>query len=256
MKLTSLVDDLAERLRPGRNAHFVVVPRLKLVYGRVPKVANTAIRGLLAEHVEVLPGAPPPNKDGFWAGAGTRDAAIVSGAAVLDRYADHFVFTVVRHPYDRLVSCWSDMVRAPKVFLPNMARLGFRPGMTFAEFLDRVEATPDGRADLHFRSQAALLCARGRLVPGFVGRYDRLDEDWQRIRAEVADRAGTDLGPLPKKNVRREDRTDVLDHFADPGLVALVRRRFAEDFRLFFPDEPMPFAGRRVERPRPGPRRA
>lgn len=250
MALAPLIESLASRFRPARDAHFVLVPRLKVIYGRVPKVANTAIRGVLAQHVDLIPGAPPSNKDRFWEGEGASDAALLTGAAVLAGYSDHFVFTVVRNPFDRLVSCWSDMIRAPRVFLPNLERLGFRPGMDFPEFLRHAVAIPDRRADLHVRSQASLLTARGRLVPSFVGRYDRLDQDWETVRREVAARTGTDIGILPKKNVRREDRDDVPRLFEDPGLVDLVLERYAEDFRLFFPDQREPVAGGRVERPR------
>jgi dermatan 4-sulfotransferase 1 len=230
---------------PGRDAHFVVVPRLKLVYGRVPKVANTAIRSVLAGHVDLVEGTElPSNRDRFWQGEGALDGKLVSAAAVRERYADHLVFTVVRDPFDRLVSCWSDMIAAPKIFLPNLARLGFAPGMDFATFVDRVVRIPDRAADLHFRSQASLVTARGTLVPTIVGRFESLPADWARVRAEVARRSGTDLGDLPEKNVRRRDRSDVRRLFDDPRLVARVRARYADDFRLFYPSrsDPEPVA--------------
>jgi hypothetical protein len=247
MKLMRLVDDALDRLRPDRDRHFVVVPRLKLVYGRIPKVANTAIRGVLAAHLDLKPGVDlPANKDRFWDGEGAHDAALVSGRTVLARYQDHLSFTIVRNPFDRAVSCWSNMVGKPKVFLPSFERLGFRPGQDFATFLDRIADIPDRRSDLHFRSQASMLTVDGRVVPRFVGRYERLDEDWAHVRAEVAALTGIDLGDLPKVNVRRRDRSDVLALFADRRLVELVLARYADDFRLFYPDQREPEAGPRV----------
>ncbi|MEJ1161970.1 sulfotransferase family 2 domain-containing protein [Prosthecomicrobium sp. N25] len=226
---------------PGREAHFVVVPRLRLVYARVPKVANTAVRSLLADHVDRTAGpAPPPNKDSFWRGDGAVDGRIVSGAEVLGRYGDHLCFTIVRDPFDRLVSCWSDMIARPAAILPNLDRLGFRRGMEFGDFVERVARIPDRAADLHFRSQASIVSARGRVVPSLVGRMETIGTDWERVRAAVLERTGTDLGSLPQKNVRRRDRSDVQRLFADGRLVDRVRVRYADDFRLFYPGREAP----------------
>lgn len=229
--------------------HFVVVPRLKAVYGRIPKAANSAIRGVLARHVDRNKDAVlPPNTDRFWSGTGAHDTALVDAAEVERRFGDHFVFSVVRNPFDRLVSCWSDMIDMPRETLPALARLGFEVGMGFPDFVDKAASIPDAEADLHFRSQASMLTRDGRVVPSFVGRYEALDRDWAEIRTRIRERSGIDVGDLPQRNVRRRDRSDVPLLFADRRLVAIVLERYADDFRLFYPDRREPVAGPPVPR--------
>lgn len=234
-----------------RDRHFLAVPSLRLAYGRIPKVANSAIRTTLARHVERIPGCDlPPNTDRFWTGAGAVGTAMLTARELERDHPDLFVFSFVRNPFDRLVSCWSDMIRDPQELLPALAALGFTPRMTFPDFVERAARISDEQADLHFRSQASMLSLDGVPVPDFVGCYESLDRDWETVRIRVEERCGTDLGPLPQINVRRRDRSDVPSRFADPGLADLVRERYADDFRLFYPDEMTPAAGPAMS-PRP-----
>lgn len=227
-----------------RDRHFLAVPSLRLAYGRIPKVANTAIRTVLARHVERVPGCDlPPNTDRFWTGAGAVGTAMLTAGELERDHPELFVFSFVRNPFDRLVSCWSDMIRDPQELLPALAALGFAPRMTFPDFVERVAGIPDEQADLHFRSQASMLSLDGVPVPDFVGCYESLDRDWATVRTRVLDLAHIDLGLLPQINVRRRDRSDVPVRFAESGLADLVRTRYADDFRLFYPDETTPAAG-------------
>lgn len=245
---------LAERvgLGPRTERHFVVVPKLGLAYGRIPKVANTSIRTLLARHVRRTPEGRemPPNTDAFWQ-TGTEDAAILSAAELKARHPDVFVFSFVRDPFDRLVSCWCDMIDRPRTVLPALAANGFAAGMDFAAFLRHAATVADRRADLHVRAQAAMLVEGGRVVPDFVGRYERLAEDWDVVVAEAHARSGIRLDPLPQSNIRRRDRSDVPLLFADPALIEIARTRYAEDFRHWYPDRAEPRAGIAPPRPEP-----
>jgi len=94
--------------------------------------------------------------------------------------ADYKAFRVafLRHPLDRLVSCWADKVARRK---PGgsaaLERAGFRIGMPFHEFL---AALPDRRdRDPHTRPQTAFLPSRVDLL----GRVETIEDSWSRLRA-------------------------------------------------------------------------
>lgn len=215
---------------------FIVVPALKLAYGRVPKAANSSIKNAIARHVPVDPDIDErPGRDRYWQRGNGGPAFMASAAEVAGR-DDLFVFAFVRDPFDRLASCYVNKIVAPQTFPPLFAELGFRKAMPFAEFVERIAATPDTVADDHFRSQASMLTLKGRIVPSFVGRFETIGPDWAHVRESVQALGGPDLGALPHVNKRRGGADDLPTLFADPALVALVRRRYAEDFAAFYPD--------------------
>lgn len=153
-----------------------------------------------------------------------------------DRLRLYFTFAFVRNPWDRLVSCWYQKLSNPlieKVELkqPGDAALRFRPRMGFEEFAEAVTRIPDREADPHFRSQHTQVSAPwdGSLtLPSFVGRFERLADDF----AEVAATLGFDERlELPHK-LRVERRTTYRDHYT-PQLRDLVAERYAEDVARF-----------------------
>lgn len=213
---------------------FIVVPALKLAYGRVPKAANSSIKNAIARHVPVDPDIDErPGRDRYWQ-RGKDGAVYMASAAEVAGRDDLFVFAFVRDPFDRLASCYVNKIVAPQTFPPLFAELGFRQGMAFPDFVARVAATPDAIADDHFRSQASMLTLKGRVVPSFVGRFETIGPDWAHVRETVLSRGGPDLGALPHVNKRRGGADDLPTLFADPAVVDLVRKRYAEDFAAFY----------------------
>lgn len=219
---------------------FIVLPELKLAYGRVPKAANSSIKTVLARHVPVDPDIDErPGRDRFWM-RGENGAAHMADAAAVARREDLLVFAFVRDPFDRLASCYVNKILKAKTFPPLFSAVGLSPGMSFDGFTARVAEIPDAVADDHFRSQAAMLTWRGRVVPSFVGRFEALAADWERLGELVAARTGRVLGELPHINARRSGTDDLPELYADKAVAARVRRRYAEDFAAFYPDRADP----------------
>jgi len=221
---------------------FIVVPALKLAYGRVPKAANSSVKNAIARHVPVDPDIDErPGRDRYWQRSGADAPVFMASALEITRRSDGlFVFAFVRDPFDRLASCYVNKIVAPQTFPPLFAELGFRRGMPFAAFVERVAATPDAIADDHFRSQSSMLTLAGTVLPSFVGRFETIAADWAHVREAVRQRGGPDLGALPHVNKRRDGNDDLPAFYGDRAVAALVRRRYAEDFAAFYPDRPDP----------------
>lgn len=148
-------------------------------------------------------------------------------------YLDYFIFAFVRNPFDRLVSCHSE-----KLAHPNSA--GFRNyrfgnvelyrGMPFAEFVEAVHRIPDEEANPHFCSQhVTLLRPNGKLIPDFVGRFERLEEDF----AYVAEEIGAPHIVLPHRLRSRSRQGSHYHEFYDRHTRKLVEERFERDLELF-----------------------
>ncbi|MEM7524390.1 MAG: sulfotransferase family 2 domain-containing protein [Pseudomonadota bacterium] len=217
----------------------MVVPSIGLAYARVPKVANSMLKRQLARAggIERLFAETGFSKDRSWREAGPH-AYVVSAEELSRRWPDAYVFTFVREPLSRLASCYRSKVErkgrtgaAAEKELEGMGR-----GTPFAAFVEHVARRPDRRANIHYRAQADILAPAGDVTADFVGRFETLGEDWDRLSQIVTARLGLRLPPLPPRK-RPLPIVNPDDYFGgDERLLALAKRRYADDYRLFYPD--------------------
>ena len=156
----------------------------------------------------------------------------VASIAQVKRMTDYFRFAFVRDPWARLYSCYRDKIVGPTVqddeFI--LGAYGFAPGMPFAAFVHGVAEIDDPQADPHFASQFHALSHEGELAVDYVGRFERLPGDWDRLRQRY------DLPELPWAPVGSSRPRFAFDYHKPhytPELVEIVRRRYALDVRHF-----------------------
>jgi hypothetical protein len=144
----------------------------------------------------------------------------------------HFRFAFVRNPWARLCSCYLDKIVGPTLGPQEfiLGNHGMTPGMTFEQFVRRVAAIRDADADEHFVSQAFTLSHAGRLAVDYVGRFESLPQDWDRLRGRLG------LPEIPWTPVgSRRPRCDFAFHrsYYTPELIEIVRQRYEDDVCLF-----------------------
>ncbi len=154
-------------------------------------------------------------------------------------YPEFFRFAFVRNPWDRLVSCYRDKIKNEvpgytlftiRAGVANcLARFGaFHPDMTFDAFVAAVASIPDSEADEHFRSQYTfLLNKRGEISADFVGRYERLSDDFRIVR----ERTGLPEIELPRLQAAPTAAKYLA--FYTPETRELVAERFRRDIEMF-----------------------
>ena len=216
--------------------HFILFNQLPLIYGRVPKVANTSIKAALHRLLQQTPeeGARSTT-DAFWSKATHGETRLISPREARSLRGSHFSFSFVRNPFDRLVSAYNNKVLELEDVTGPMHAMGLRHDMPFAEFLHRVVETPDDLLDVHLLPQASILCIDGKLIPSFVGQMEQMQSHWESLQRRLRRERLPDLGAIPRKNVRRGDkRDDLRELFSDPGLVRLVVDRYGDDISTFY----------------------
>ena len=219
------------------NHHFILFNQLPLIYGRVPKVANTSIKAALHRLLQQPPeqGARSTT-DAFWSKSTHGETRLISPQEARSLRGSHFSFSFVRNPFDRLVSAYNNKVLELEDVTGPMHAMGLRHDMPFAEFLQRVVETPDEQMDVHLLPQASMLCVDGQLIPSFVGQMEQMAMHWKALQVWLRRERLPELGSIPSKNVRRgDDRDDLRQLFSDPGLVRLVEDRYADDLATFYP---------------------
>lgn len=226
---------LPHALRP----HVIVVRPWKVAYLRVPKVANTSVKLALAKGLK-LPNLPELSRtnDAYWRKVRPEDVQLIPLARLrLDpTYSDFWSFAVVRHPVERLVSCYRNKIVRNDSLSASFVRLGFDQEMSFEEFARRVCEISDAQADVHFVSQSALLSLGGKLVGDLVIPMNDLNARWSEVQEEIKRRSGVQLPRLSEKNSSKKVKEKVE---LTPEVVALIDRRYARDFELLsFPPYP------------------
>lgn len=194
-----------------------------VVFMLLPKIANTSIkRAILAGLGKRVDNVHDPKHLDY----------------VSKDRARHFPtrIAVVRDPLTRLRSCHHDkfVAQSDGEFLPGFRRLGLAPEMDFGEFVEAVSCLPDSRcqgAGQHFRSMAYDLVEGSRpggIIPNHIFRFERLADEWPRLRALVR-RAGFEL---PELLPRHKGPATPPEPPAARAL-ALALQRYRDDIRLF-----------------------
>ena len=144
--------------------------------------------------------------------------------------SDYFRFAFVRHPLDRLLSCYTQKVAyygqnpdLPFVFWMFGKR--FARDMTFTDFVHAVAKIPDAVSDPHFRSQHCFVYYKGKPLYDYLGRFENLEADWQT----VCERLGCDLS-LPHEN---KSSHEAWQDVYSPELRVIAEKRYARDLELF-----------------------
>ncbi|MYF94742.1 MAG: sulfotransferase family protein [Holophagales bacterium] len=204
--------------RPDTRAEKIVSRRYRYLWICNPKAAS---RSLIAALRAADPGAELIRRR-------TLDE-------VLERRPEargYFRFAFLRHPAARALSAWADkhtLARTERNAYRWFIRpwYGLRTGMSFEEFC-RWLGTPfgaDAFADRHWLSQHRQIRDAGGRLPDFLGRVERIEADWRAVceRLEMPCRALPRLNPRPAA---------LADAAPDPDSEALLRWRYAEDYRL------------------------
>lgn len=238
--------------------HFLHLPGHRLLYGRVPKAANSSVKAALTRLIrpELQRHRRGPGQrllrllrperswqslssqvDQFWDLLPSTIARPVDHATAMALRSHCFSFAVVRNPFDRLLSAYNNKVIENPSCTARLRAIGVERGMALPRFIERICAAESAALDVHVLPQSEILCLNREPLPAWVAYAESLEVHWPFL-VQRARRAGVPglLRKLPDKNSRRQGQTSDLEQLlGQPQLVALLRQRYADDFRIFYP---------------------
>jgi Sulfotransferase family. len=94
-----------------RDHHFICFRSLPLLYGRVPKVANSSIKAALSRLID-LPSTKGvrTTADSFWMDGTEGQTSMVNNTTARMCRGKHFCFSFVRNPFDRQGSAYNNKI--------------------------------------------------------------------------------------------------------------------------------------------------
>lgn len=154
-----------------------------------------------------------------------RHAKAIAAQEMLPRtfYDSLFKFVFVRNPWDLQVSSYHHLKRERPHLVGDrdfdaFLRWKLDPGRPYQYHIDTsIERQSDYLVDLH-----------GNVIVDFIGRYERLTEDF----AEACRHIGIPPPALPHRRRAQDRGRDYRSYYTDQT-TALVAERFAADLRLF-----------------------
>ena len=133
-----------------------------------------------------------------------------------------FKFTIVRNPFDRLVSCYKN-----KVLDENRFKFLFiKKNTPFNKFCKIIFRIPDFLSDVHFMSQSYILANK---KVDYTGRFENLKKDFEPIRKKFK------LDTLPHINKSQNKKNEWRD-FYTLQTANLIYKRYKKDFDLWYPN--------------------
>jgi hypothetical protein len=204
--------------------------RRKYIYLDNPKVASSFIKSALLQ-AEVRDGTLPdrPGADdihgtGFW------------DTQYDLRHANCFVFSFVRNPFARILSCYLDKISTAngppghigtrKCFCSDYA-IPYETEISFTAFLEAISNSDPETENAHWGAQSRNLLS-GSLAIDSIGNVEHMEEDVRHILL----RAGADI----RKSRGQEHATDAgtkLEQYYGPAERELVIRKYEQDFDRF-----------------------
>ncbi len=200
--------------------HIYCVPEFKFVYFRIPKAANSTVTAALHKN---LPPANIPRKDKR---AGQQFGR--SGIWTARQLERQFTFTFVRNPFARALSCYLDKVAEAN---PKFTSLLGGDVADFGAFLAKLEAGAL-RANGHWAPQADLIPVQSDKLD-FLGRVENIATDLPSVLNRIFGAGEYAVPPSPFRTTSADQK---LSAYYGKEETARVRRLYARDFALFYPD--------------------
>lgn len=233
-----VLNRISLRLQGYDSLKDIFLDEYQAIYFVIPKVASSSFKTYFKELLKL--DSPSPHTTKF----------PHIPRQKINEYPHYFKFCFVRNPWERLLSCYFSKLKKDydlnidpsckiAYFLqPSLSgkvrRLKYpviNREMSFTEFVQAVGELPDTKSDKHFRSQYTFIVdQQGKLIPDFIGRFEKLNEDFLTIATKIN---------LPTKQLPHElkGKHQHYTSYYTPETWEIVRKRYQQDIELFNYDQ-------------------
>lgn len=179
------------------NNKWLVTHSHKKIFAPISKNANTSVKNSILQSCQKNEFVPKDD--------------------VIRRHGNYPIVTVVRNPFDRLVSCFEFFNKVQPQYNRSFE---FPTISSFPEFLKEVGETPDEVSNKHFRSQFNLLSQDGFFLPDICIDFNNLEEIKEYF-------------PIRQLETKKVSGRRGYEGYYTDELIGIVEKRFWKDLEFF-----------------------
>lgn len=139
-------------------------------------------------------------------------------------FENYFIYTYVRNPFERLVSCYKNKVCQQKHYYDSYLFGFILPDKGFDSFVNKIFFIPDFLSDRHFRSQYSLIYKKGKCMVDFIGKIETIKESFPKLAKKY------NLSSLQYYNTTKKNNW--MDYYTI-STAKKVYKRYKKDFKIF-----------------------
>lgn len=211
---------------------YFICRSLGLAYLQIPKAGCSSFKAM------ILAAEDPDRFRQLWSDIETSVWKLHHDAHLFETSSDAGTllrFTFVRHPFNRVLSFYRNLINPKKDFTPekiqkrkeDLSRSGFRPGMTFEDCIERIVGSSGPSSDPHVRPQVEYLFHPAGITVDYIGKVEDMG------RHEIILRAVTGRPGLVIPHLNQTGGGDwTRDPRFTPGIVAALKAHYLADLTL------------------------
>ena len=143
-------------------------------------------------------------------------------------FFEYYTFSIVRNPYDRLVSAYEYITNKEHEVWPEnekTKRSIKRDCICFKDFVEKKLNTMSKRK-YHFMPQSKFIKTEGKVCIDKIIKFENLSEDFKEVKRKINPNAS-----LMQKN--KNENRKIYQHYYDKKTISKVKKIYEEDFETF-----------------------
>lgn len=213
----------------GKHDSIIYSTKYDFSYISIPKAANTSVKIALLPTIRMSKHSTVQGEP-VLRSIHKKDGSVFDYISKENLVAERpsFIFSVVRDPWSRILSCYVDKFLYK--FHEPFRSYGLTPESSFEAFVDVVADTPDYLSEIHFRSQCSLLSTDGQLIPNLVLNVEHLREKWNVIEDYFKDNHNLEIDKIPHLNKKSNINHSIS---YNKSTFKKIENRFSNDISVF-----------------------
>jgi len=211
----------------GNQIYHIKLENYKLLFTAIPKNANSSLKYvILKTFLNYDLKKININNPNIFHSRTLKYFKFITNQEAYD-LKNYLKIVIVRNPYDRLLSGWSDKIKDL-----NKTRFGFEKSCNFNQFIKIICNTPEYELNRHFIPQYRFITTiNEELIHNKIIKLEDLKTEWPKLQKLIYKRNNINLIDMPFLNSTK--KSTKYQRYYNNSMIELVEDKFKRDLELF-----------------------